>query len=69
MKNGYTTHAVDLGDQGMIIIKNVPAMICGQCGEVWFNGTVTRELERIVNMIESTITTEVAIVRYADLAA
>jgi YgiT-type zinc finger domain-containing protein len=69
MKDGYTTHTVDLGDNGLIIIKNVPSMICEQCGEVWFGGAVTREIERIVGTIESTIATEVAIVKYADLAA
>jgi YgiT-type zinc finger domain-containing protein len=69
MKDGYTTHTVDLGDKGLIIIKNVPSMICEQCGEVWFDGVVTREIERIVNTIERTIATEVAIVKYADLAA
>lgn len=69
MKNGYTTHSVDLGDKGIIIIKNVPSMICEQCGEVWFNGTTTREIEKIVSTIENTIATEVAIVKYGDLAA
>jgi YgiT-type zinc finger domain-containing protein len=69
MNSGYATHTVDLGDKGIIVIKNVPAYICAQCGEVWFDGTVTREIERIVNTIENTITTEVAIVKYADLAA
>jgi YgiT-type zinc finger domain-containing protein len=65
MSSGYATHTVDLGDNGIIVIRNVPAMICDQCGEVWFDGTVAREIERIVD----TITTEVAIVKYADMAA
>jgi YgiT-type zinc finger domain-containing protein len=69
MSSGYATHTVDLGDNGIIVIKDVPAMICDQCGEVWFDGTVAREIERIVNTIENTITTEVAIVKYADMAA
>jgi YgiT-type zinc finger domain-containing protein len=69
MEKGYTTHTVDVGDKGIIIIKYVPAMICEQCGEVWFEGNVAREIERIVGTIENTIATEVAIVKYADLAA
>jgi len=69
MKEGYTTHTVDIAGKGIIIIKHVPAMICEQCGEVWFSGVVAKEIERIVSMIEDTITTEVAIVKYANLAA
>ncbi len=33
------THAATL-DQCVIIIKNVPALICKQCGEVYFSDDV-----------------------------
>jgi YgiT-type zinc finger domain-containing protein len=65
MVEGFTTHTVDT-DNSMIVIKDVPAMICSQCGEVWFDGTVARRIEKTVNAIESTtIATEVSIVNYS----
>jgi YgiT-type zinc finger domain-containing protein len=68
MAAGFTTHTVDFG-KSIIIIKNVPAMICAQCGETWFHGSVARQIEQIVSKIETSIVTEVAIVSYSDLAA
>ena len=56
------THAVTL-DQCVIIIKNVPAMVCGQCGEVFFTDDVMTKLEEIVDRLESIIK-EVAIVDF-----
>ena len=61
------THAVTL-DQCVIIIKNVPALVCNQCGEVYFTDDVMQKLEAILNRLESIIR-EVAIVDYADAVA
>jgi YgiT-type zinc finger domain-containing protein len=58
------THAVTL-EKCVIIIKNVPALICKQCGEVYFTDDVMKKLEAIVDRLESIIK-EVAIVDYAD---
>jgi YgiT-type zinc finger domain-containing protein len=61
------THAVTL-ENCVIIIKNTPAMVCKQCGEVYFADDVMRNLEAIVDRLESIIK-EVAIVEYADNVA
>ncbi|MCL2096805.1 MAG: type II toxin-antitoxin system MqsA family antitoxin [Oscillospiraceae bacterium] len=61
------THAVTL-EKCVIIIKNVPADICRQCGEVYFTDGVMQKLEGITDRLESIIK-EVAIVDYADGAA
>ena len=61
------THAVTL-DKCVIIVKNVPALVCGQCGEVYFADDVMQNLELIVDRLESLIK-EVAIVDYADNVA
>jgi len=61
------THAVTL-DNCVIIIKNVPAIVCGQCGEVYFSDKVMQNLENIVDRLESIIK-EVAIVDYLDSVA
>ena len=58
------THAVTL-DRCVIIVKNVPALVCRQCGEVYFTEAVMQRLEAIVERLESLIK-EVAIVDYAD---
>ena len=50
-----------------IIIKNVPAKICSQCGEASFSDDVAKKLEKIVNSLRSSIT-EVAIADYRSAA-
>ena len=61
------THVVVL-DQCVIIIKNVPALVCNQCGEAYFTDDVMQKLEAIVDRLENIIK-EVAIVDYADNVA
>ncbi|MCL2048483.1 MAG: type II toxin-antitoxin system MqsA family antitoxin [Defluviitaleaceae bacterium] len=60
-------HAATL-EKCVIIIKNVPAHICKQCGEAYFTGEVVQKLENIVDRLEDIIK-EVAIVDYVDSAA
>jgi len=45
---GITTYSVDLGF-GVVVVRDVPAKICNQCGEEWIEPSVAEELERIVN--------------------
>jgi YgiT-type zinc finger domain-containing protein len=61
------THAVTL-EHCVIIVKNVPALVCEQCGEVYFTDEVMQNLESIIDRLEHIIK-EVAIVDYADGAA
>jgi YgiT-type zinc finger domain-containing protein len=56
------THAVTL-ENAVIIVKNVPAMVCAQCGEVYFSDEVMKRLEAIIDRLEDVIK-EVAIVEY-----
>ena len=48
MKEGFTTYSVDL-KFGVVVVRNVPAKVCSQCGEEWIESKVAEELERIVN--------------------
>ena len=43
---GKTTYAVDLGT-GVVVVRNVPAMVCGQCGEDWLSDDTARRLEEL----------------------
>ena len=64
MEQKFKTHVVTL-DKCVIIIKNVPALICKQCGEVYFADGVMKNIETIIDKLENLIK-EVAIVDYAD---
>jgi YgiT-type zinc finger domain-containing protein len=54
MEQKLKTHAVTL-EKCVIIVKNVPAHICEQCGEVYFTDNVMKKLEIIVDKLESII--------------
>lgn len=43
---GKTTYSADLG-YTVIVVRNVPAMICEQCGEEWIADDVAGRLEEI----------------------
>ncbi|MCL4557680.1 MAG: type II toxin-antitoxin system MqsA family antitoxin [Deltaproteobacteria bacterium] len=62
-KSGTTTVTLQRGDS-TIIIKDVPAEICENCGEYYLSETIT---ERILKMAEDAIQkgTEVEIIRFA----
>lgn len=44
---GKTTYSVDLGFR-VVIVRNVSATICDQCGEEWIAPDVARKLEKLV---------------------
>ena len=63
-----TKFIVDLGPC-VVIVKNVPARVCQQCGETSFSDEVAQRLEEIVNAVKRSIMSEVAIVDYTQQAA
>jgi YgiT-type zinc finger domain-containing protein len=67
--DGIATDVTDL-TSCVIIVRNVPCHKCEQCGEVSFTLDVSERLEQIVDKLRnSDSVTEVAIVRYTDIAA
>lgn len=44
---GTTTYTVDLGI-GVVVVRNVRAQICSQCGEEWIDHATAQKLETIV---------------------
>ncbi|TMP93565.1 MAG: type II toxin-antitoxin system MqsA family antitoxin [Verrucomicrobia bacterium] len=45
---GKTTLSADLGS-GVVVVREVEATICSQCGEEWIDDATARKLEDIVN--------------------
>jgi len=58
-----TTFMVEL-DNCIIIIKNVPSLVCEQCGEVLYSNEVSKQLEKLRNSI-----TEITIINYSEKVA
>lgn len=63
-----TKFIVDLGNC-VVIVKNVPARVCQQCGEASFSDDVAKRLEKIVSAVKNGIMSEVAIVEYSQAVA
>ena len=62
-----TKFIVDLG-RCVVIVKNVPARVCQQCGESSFSDEVAQQLEKIVETVKHSIMSEVAIIDYSQAA-
>lgn len=60
-------YMVDL-EKTIIIIKGVPAKVCMQCGEQFFDDETAENIERIVNELKG-LDTEVTIVNYKEKVA
>jgi YgiT-type zinc finger domain-containing protein len=44
---GTTTFTVDLGF-GVVVVRDVPALVCSQCGGAWIEDHVAAKLESLV---------------------
>ena len=47
-KEGKTTFTVDLGF-GVVVVRDVPATVCSQCGADWIQDDTSSKLEKIVD--------------------
>lgn len=48
MRTGETTFTAELG-YGVVVVRNVPATVCGQCGEDWLTDETAETIEIIVS--------------------
>ena len=55
LQNQLVTVDYRWGDK-LTVIKNVPAQMCKQCGEKYFDAEVSREMEHIVSKDEKPLT-------------
>lgn len=44
---GTTTFAVDL-KSGVLVVREVPALVCTKCGDAWIDDPVAAKLESLV---------------------
>jgi YgiT-type zinc finger domain-containing protein len=47
MTAGETMVSVDTG-AGVVVVRNVPALVCDQCGEDWISDESSQQVEKIV---------------------
>lgn len=67
MQESTTNHMIDLG-KCILIVKKVPCMKCGQCGETAFTMEVAKKLDKIADNAKQ-LYTEIAVVNYAEAVA
>ena len=60
-------YMVDL-EKTIIIIKGVPAKVCSECGEQYFDDETSQNIESIVNKLKD-LSTEVTIINYNENVA
>lgn len=67
LKEEIKTYVANL-DKCVIIVKNVPSLVCSQCGEVYYTNDVMKHLEKIIDTMEKLVE-DVAIVEYSKMVA
>jgi len=60
-------YVVDL-ENTIIIIKEVPAKVCTQCGERFYDDETAKNIEKIVNQLKQ-LSMEVSIINYKENVA
>ena len=62
----FTNYIADLGEC-IIVIRNVPTQVCGQCGEKSYSYHVSVRIQEIVNQIRDLVS-GIAEVTYSEAA-
>jgi YgiT-type zinc finger domain-containing protein len=68
VREGFSTFTADMGGC-IVVIKNVPSRVCGQCGEASYSDEVAQRLEQIVHSLMDSASAEIAVVSYSEKAA
>ncbi len=67
MEQRLVTYTEDLGNC-VVVVRNVPAMVCAECGVVWYSGAVIKQLEAVVDDFTDTAI-QIAVVQYQNQVA
>jgi len=68
MEEKTVTYTEDL-DQSVVVIRHVPAAVCTECGNTWYNGTTAAQLEKMVSRFAESTGTEVSVINYTKSVA
>ena len=68
VQDGFSTFTADMCGC-IVVIKNVPSRVCGQCGEASYSAEVAQRLEQIARNITGSASAEIAVVSYSEKAA
>ena len=68
VQEGFSTFTVDMKGC-IVVIKNVPSHVCGQCGEASYSDEVARRLEQIVQSATASTGAEITVMSYSGKAA
>ena len=68
MEEKNVTYTEDL-DYGVVVIRNVPAHVCTECGNTWYLGTIATQLEKMVDSFSSSPRAEVSVINYTKFVA
>jgi YgiT-type zinc finger domain-containing protein len=52
MKEGKTILPYDLADGRVVVVLNVPALVCEQCGDEFVEIAVSRNVECIIDRVQ-----------------
>ena len=52
MENGATSLPYELGRDKLIVVRDVPALVCAQCGEVFIKSPILKKVEVLLNTVE-----------------
>ena len=68
MEEKKVTYTEDI-EQGVIVVRHVPAQVCTECGNTWYNGKIAEELEKLVDKFAASIGSEVSVINFTKLVA
>jgi len=52
IKHGKTSLTFEKEQDQILVVKNVPARICSQCGEYFINLSISKEVEKMIDFAE-----------------
>jgi len=68
MEETTVTYTEDI-EQGVIVIRHVPAQVCTECGNTWYSGTIAAQLEKMIDKFVSSAGAEVSVINYSKSVA
>lgn len=52
MEEGKTTMPYELGRNKVIVVQDIPALVCKQCGDAFIESAVLKKVETLLDTVE-----------------